>query len=106
MELTFDAPGLTLGVPLQPNGTRSPFTITFRFPLPLPGSPLCTLSISLSASVGVRILLSHDGYAQLDDGITRGAEEYVRRGGGVGVAGWVWRMAKNKGVELPGVAIL
>jgi hypothetical protein len=80
--------------------------IVLTFPLPFPASPLCTLSIALdpSADRGLRVTLEYMdeigymGGVSFLEGIKElsiGAEEYLRRGGGLSVVGWLWNRHKD-----------
>lgn len=81
--------------------------LLFTFPLPLPGSPLCALSVShdTSSAKGVRVDLhlvdemsDITGISSLEgrEELVKDAEEYLRRGGGVSVVGRVWQRVKNR----------
>jgi hypothetical protein len=81
--------------------------MVLTFPLPLPASPLCTLSIAPdpSADRGVRVELRYvdeidfEGAVSSQEGmkdLSTGAEEYLRRGGGLSVVGWLWKRLKDQ----------
>lgn len=81
--------------------------MVLTFPLPLPVSPLCTLSITPDplAERGVRVDLrymdetSYEGAVSSPEGLkdlSIGAEEYLRRGGGLSVVGWLWKRHKDQ----------
>jgi len=80
--------------------------MVFTFPLPFPASPLCTLSIALepSANRGLEVTLEYMdeidymGSASFLEGMKElsvGVEEYLRRGGGLSVVGWLWNRHKD-----------
>lgn len=70
------------------------------FPVPLAGSPLASVTIShnLQATLGISIMIEIDGLAAEPERLSalrRGAEEFVRRGGGMRVARWIWENSKS-----------
>ncbi|KAF8316417.1 hypothetical protein DL93DRAFT_2166254 [Clavulina sp. PMI_390] len=70
-------------------------SVHLMFAAPLPGSPRTSLSIAhdLQAPLGVRVTVVIDSVPVDDKRITalqNGVEQFVRRGGGVRVVGWLW----------------
>lgn len=70
------------------------------FPLPLPGSPLASITVShdLRAPLGIRAIVNFDSSIANAGHISKlqqGAEEFLRRGGGLKVVRWIWEQTKN-----------
>lgn len=80
------------------NSTQA--SLHLLFPVQLTGSPLASVTIShnLQANLGIGVVISVDGMAFLQDrmsALCRGAEEFIRRGGGLGVVRWLWEHSKS-----------
>jgi hypothetical protein len=90
---------------LYPSYSTSPHeptraTVHAVFPLPLAGSPLASVTIShdLQAPLGIRVLVSFDGFITSVDRISKlqeRAEEFLCRGGGLKVVRWIWEHSKS-----------
>lgn len=70
------------------------------FPVALPGSPLASVVIShdLQAKVGISVLIDIEGLGDHQERVSalqRGAEEFLRRGGGLRVVRWIWEHSKS-----------
>lgn len=75
-------------------------TVHAVFPLPLAGSPLASVTVShdLQAPLGIRALVSFEGFFTTVDRISKlqeRAEEFLRRGGGLKIVRWIWEHSKS-----------
>jgi len=82
----------------SPTETSNKF-LQLTFPLPRPGAPLATVVVSHDpmASVGMKVAINLTGAgidAELIAKLQRGAEEFIRRGGGLRVIRWIWDHSK------------